>query len=275
MAEPNISSQRRHRAARQDCILTELRAQPSMRASELAQKLDVSHETIRRDIIDLDRRGLLRRTYGGAERPLRIEAPLAERRTMHVNTRHRIGAEAAALVGPGEVVMIGSESTCWHMVRSLAAGAQQVTAITNYHSVAEALCDNPGAQIITLGGRLHPTERYAWGPQAIEELTRYRANWAMFGASGIDGSGVYDIDDHAAGICRRMFRQAGRVAVLADSSKFGMPALARIASWPEIDLLVVDTPPQGAIAATLSAQGVRILSTSKKTQPHDDASPHS
>ena len=97
MVEPNTSLQRRPRAVRQDCILTELRAQPSMRASELAQKLDVSHETIRRDIIDLDRRGLLRRTYGGAERPLRFEAPLAERRTMNVDARRRIGAEAAAM----------------------------------------------------------------------------------------------------------------------------------------------------------------------------------
>ncbi|KAA8606156.1 DeoR family transcriptional regulator, partial [Salipiger aestuarii] len=86
---------RRPRADRQDRILAELRAQPSLRASQLARMLGVSHETIRRDLIDLDRRGLLRRTYGGAERPLRFEAPIAERRTMHVGARERIGARAA------------------------------------------------------------------------------------------------------------------------------------------------------------------------------------
>lgn len=68
---------KRPRAARQDRIMTELRALPSLRASQLAQMLGVSHETIRRDLIDLDQRGLLRRTYGGAERPLRVEAPIS------------------------------------------------------------------------------------------------------------------------------------------------------------------------------------------------------
>jgi DeoR/GlpR family transcriptional regulator of sugar metabolism len=265
MADHITSSQRLSRAARQDRILTELRAQPSMRASELAQMLDVSHETIRRDLIDLDRRGLLRRTYGGAERPLRFEAPLAERRSMNVEARAAIGAEAAAQITPGQVVMIGNGSTCWHVARAISASGQQVTAITNDHSVAGALCDNPAAQIITLGGRLHPTERYAWGPQAIEELARYRANWAILGASGIDTLGVHDIDDHAAGICRRMIRQARHVAVLADRSKFDLPALARIAGWPEIDLLITDTPPEGPLAATLAAQGVRILCSTEKT----------
>ena len=69
---------RLRRACRQDRILAELHAQPALRASELSQMLEVSHETIRRDLIDLDRRGLLRRTYGGAQRSLRFEAPVGE-----------------------------------------------------------------------------------------------------------------------------------------------------------------------------------------------------
>lgn len=250
---------RRPRAARQDRILIKLRAQPSLRASELALMLDVSHETIRRDLIDLDRRGLLRRTYGGAERPLRFEAPLAERRSMHVEARSAIGEQAAGLLAPGQVVMLSSGSTCWHAARAIAAQGQQITAITNDHAVAEALCDSMVVQIITLGGRLHPVERYAWGPQAIEELIRYRANWAILGASGIDALGVHDIDDHTAGICRQMIRQAERVAVLADRSKFDQPALACIARWSEVDLLITDTPPEGALAATLSTCGVDVI----------------
>ncbi|MBU2959977.1 DeoR/GlpR family DNA-binding transcription regulator [Citreicella sp. C3M06] len=259
MADQILSSPRRPRAARQDRILTKLRAQPALRASELAQILDVSHETIRRDLIDLDRRGLLRRTYGGAERPLRFEAPLAERRSMHVQARARIGSDAAAQITPGQVVMIGSGATCWHAARALAASGRQLTAITNDHPVAEALCDNPSAQIITLGGRLNPSERYASGPQAIEELTRYRANWAILGASGVDSLGVHDIDDLAAGICRHMIRQAQRVAIVADRSKFDRPALARIAGWSEVDLLVTDAAPDGALATTLAAHGVDVL----------------
>ncbi|EIE51455.1 DeoR/GlpR family DNA-binding transcription regulator [Salipiger aestuarii] len=250
---------RRPRADRQDRILAELRAQPSLRASQLARMLGVSHETIRRDLIDLDRRGLLRRTYGGAERPLRFEAPIAERRTMHVGARERIGARAATLLAPGHVVMLGSGATCWHAARQIAAACPQITAITNDHAVAEALCGGASSQIIALGGRLHPGERYVWGPQAIEELTRYRANWAILGASGIDALGAHDIDDHAAGICRRMIRQARRVAILADHSKFDQPALARIADWADVDLLITDTAPEGPLALTLAASRVGVI----------------
>ncbi|APX24378.1 MAG: DeoR/GlpR transcriptional regulator [Rhodobacteraceae bacterium] len=249
---------RLRRACRQDRILAELHAQPALRASELSQMLEVSHETIRRDLIDLDRRGLLRRTYGGAQRSLRFEAPVGERRFMHVDARERIGAEAAALARPGQVVMIGSGSTCWHAARRIATDCRAVTAITNDHAVAEALCGNDTIQIIMLGGRLHPGERYAWGPQAVEELTRYRADWAILGTSGIDGLGAHDIDDHAAGVLRRMIRQSRRVAILADRSKFGQAALARIAGWSEVDTVICDAPPDGPLAATLAGHGVDI-----------------
>lgn len=264
MAEQVISSSsrpagRRPRAARQDRILVELRAEPSLRTSELALMLGVSHETIRRDLIDLDRRGLLRRTYGGAERPLRFEAPLSERLSMHVEARSAIGEQAAGMLVQGQVVMLSNGSTCWHAAKAIAARGLQITAITNDHAIAEALCNSVAAQIIMLGGRLHPVERYAWGPQAIEELTRYRANWAIIGTSGIDALGVHDIDDHAAGICRRMIRQAERVAILADRSKFDQPALACTARWSEVDLLITDFPPQGALATTLSACGVDVI----------------
>lgn len=272
MADHSPTIARRPRAARQDRILWQLRAQPSLRASELAQRLDVSHETIRRDLIDLDRRGLLRRTYGGAERPLRAEAPVTERRHMHVAARAAIAAEIAAHIAPGDVVMLGSGSTAWHAARAIAASARQLTAITNDHAVAEALCKGPQIQIVTLGGRLHPTERYAWGPQTIEELTRYRANWAILGASGVDGSGAYDIDVHAAGICRRMIGQARRVAILADRSKFDRPALALIATWAGVDILVTDSAPRGALGAGLAAGGARVVCT-PNAAPYDHGQP--
>ncbi|EAU46821.1 DeoR/GlpR family DNA-binding transcription regulator [Salipiger bermudensis] len=259
LEKPPPPTLRRARVHRQDRILTELQAQPMLRASELAQMLDVSHETIRRDLIDLDRRGLLRRTYGGAERPLRFEAPVAERQIMNVEARDRIAAEAAAMIAPKQVVMIGSGSTVWHAARHIASGCQHVTAITNDHHVAAALCDGPTLQIISLGGRLHATERYTWGPQAIEELSRYRANWAIIGASGLDVLGVHDIDDHAAGIYRRMVRQSVRVAIVADSTKFDVPALARIANWSEIDLLITDAAPKGPLAAALAANDVDVV----------------
>ena len=100
---------------------------------------------------------------------------------------------------------------------------------------------------------LHPAERYIYGAQTLVELGSYRANWAIIGASGIDAAGAHDIDDQAAGAHRAMIRQPDQTALLVDHSKCGSPALARIAPWAEIDVLISDAEPPAAIATALAA----------------------
>ena len=136
---------------RQGRILAALNETPALRASVLSLILGVSHETIRR--------GLLHRTHGSAARPFRHKAPLAERQKMHVAARDRIAAPMASRIARNEVVMIGSGATAWHTARHIAATCSAITAITNDHTLAAALCENSAIQVICLGGRLHPAER--------------------------------------------------------------------------------------------------------------------
>lgn len=107
-------------------------------------------------------------------------------------------------------------------------------------------------------GRLHPAERYIYGAQTLLELGSSRANQAIIGAGGMDAAGAHDIDDQAAGAYRAMIRQAEQTALLADHSKFGSPALARIAPWAEIDALTSDAEPPAAIATALAAAQVSV-----------------
>lgn len=259
MTSPDISPLRSSKAGRQDLILKELRLVPALRASELAQRLGVSHETIRRDLMDLDRRGLLNRTYGGAARPFSFEAPVNARRHMHVEDRERIAARMASLIAAKEVVMMGSGATVWHAARAIAAERQDVTVITNDHAVAAAVGANPSHRVICLGGRLQPEEGFVYGTQALEAIAGYQANWAIIGASGIDADGAYDIDDQAASVYQAMVLRSARVALLADRSKFESPALARLATWSQIDLLITDARPRGAIAHGLDEANVSVV----------------
>ncbi|WP_420344106.1 hypothetical protein [Paenirhodobacter sp.] len=130
--------------------------------------------------------------------------------------RDRIAALMASRIARNEVVMIGSGATAWHTARHIAATCSAITAITNDHTLAAALCENSAIQMICLGGRPLPAERYVYRPQTLVELGSYRANWASIGASGIDAAGAHDIDDQAAGAHRAMIRQPDQTALLVD-----------------------------------------------------------
>ena len=103
-----------NKSDRQSRIVAELRAAPSLRINELALRLDVSTETVRRDLAELDERGLVNRTYGGAMRPTAFEPALAEREKLMVEERERIAAAAVQLVEPNDILMIGGgAANCW------------------------------------------------------------------------------------------------------------------------------------------------------------------
>ena len=130
-------SGRLSRSERFERIVAELRASATVRISALADAFGVSTETVRRDIDELSRRGLVDRTYGGAAaRAMAREPAVNERHRLLVEERSRIGATAAALVEPGDVLMIDSGSTTTHFARRLAATGSGLTVLTNCIAVA-------------------------------------------------------------------------------------------------------------------------------------------
>jgi DeoR/GlpR family transcriptional regulator of sugar metabolism len=132
--------------ARQARIVAELRAAPSLRVNELAGLLAVSTETVRRDLAELDERGLISRTYGGAMRPVAFEPALAERQSLMVAEREAIAAAAVKLVVPNDILMIGGGATTLHFARRLAAERNHLTVITHAFSIAMALASGLTAE---------------------------------------------------------------------------------------------------------------------------------
>ncbi|HEY0275644.1 MAG TPA: DeoR/GlpR family DNA-binding transcription regulator [Paenirhodobacter sp.] len=249
---PDAAPSRLSKAERQDRIIAELGNAPALRASELALRLGVSHETIRRDLMHLDEQGQINRTYGGAARPFGSEPPLRERRDQHVAERQRIAARFVPMISPGEVLLLGAGSTTWHLARLLAGNCRDITVITNDMAVASALCTNPDIRTILLAGRVHQSEGYVYGSQTILGISAYNANWAVVGATGIGPTGAFDADDEAAGIYGAMVRRAAQSVVIADASKIDQSALAVFATWNDIDLLITDRAPGADLASALT-----------------------
>jgi DeoR/GlpR family transcriptional regulator of sugar metabolism len=245
--------------SRHQRIIAELAASPTVRISHLAEAFGVSSETVRRDIDELTRRGLVDRTYGGAAtRHIGLQAAVTERGRMAVEERRRIAVAAAALISPGDVVMIDSGSTTTHFALALAARLRDVTVITNSYGAASALADLPGSRVVLCPGDFSGRERGVYGPETIAFLGRFHADLTVIGASGVTAEGPTEVVSKACWIKRAMLERCRRSVLLVDSSKFDGAHLEVVCPMSRVADLVTDRRPAGGLARAIDAAGTRL-----------------
>lgn len=262
-----LEGDRLSKLARHKHIISQLTAAPTLRASELAAVLGVSGETIRRDLMELQQQRLINRTYGGASRPFALEPTLTDRKAIMIAEREAIAAAIADLVLPNEVLMLAAGATTFHVARRLASRAQDITVITHDFAIAAALAVNASIRVLCCPGRYHPTEGYVFGSQTIASINGYEANRAIVGATGIGARGVNDADDEAGAIYGAMVKRAAEAIIVADHTKFEQRALTVFAQWTDIDRLVTDRQPEGALATALREAGTEIIVAQHQERP--------
>lgn len=244
---------------RQEQILVELRHHPHVRTSELAVRFGVSTETVRRDVEALSRRGLIRRAYGGAAAaPLGSQPSFGERNQARIEERARIGRHAAELVRPGEVLMIDAGSTTHQFALSLAATGRDLTVFTNSLAVATALGQNEAIHVLLCPGDFMAPEAGVYGAETLEFLSRYNADRAFIGASGLTARGISDANLAAVAVKRRMMRQSRETFLLADHSKFGVELVATVEPLSALGGIVTDRPPPPSLQQALRHAGTSL-----------------
>jgi len=249
---------RKTKSERQSQILAELNRSPSLRIADLAGRLRVSTETIRRDLDELTSQGLLNRTYGGAVRPLSTEPSVSERHTLLVAERERIGRATIPIIKSARVLLIGSGSTTVHVARRIATEMRDITVITHAFGVATVLSLNPTIRVLMLPGDYHATEGANVGVHAVSFLNGFSADFAILGASGLMPDGPSDALIECGAVYGAMTMRAAQTIVVADHSKFDRIFPARYASWPQIGHLVTDRMPEGRLKESLGAAGVEV-----------------
>ncbi|WP_404384236.1 DeoR/GlpR family DNA-binding transcription regulator [Caenispirillum salinarum] len=253
--------------ARRDEILAELQISPHVRIADLAEKFDVTTETIRRDLDALSELGLVSRAYGGASvRPMGVQPSHHERGSEFVEERARIGAAAAGLVAPGEVVMIDAGSTTLQLARHLGNGDLGLTVVTNCHPVASEL-GKRHPRIVVCPGEFDEREASVFGTDTVDFLRRFHANKAFIGASGLAADGFCDVNRGAAWVKRTMLERAEEAWLLVDHSKFGLRLLEIVAPLDALTGVVVDQAPDGALAAALQRLGIKVVVAEAAVQP--------
>ncbi len=242
-------------------ILGRARAEGRVDVTSLARELDVTPETIRRDLTALERHGLLRRVHGGAipvER-LGFERDLADRETLQSAEKDRIAKAALDEVPDGGSVLLDAGSTTVRLAESLPTD-RELTVVTHALPVASVLAGRPGITLHLVGGTVRGRTLAAVGSWALRDLADIHADVAFLGTNGISVEhGLTTPDLAEAAVKRALIGAARRVVVLADHTKVGRADFAQVAPVQAVDTLVTDSEVDAELADELEAAGPRVV----------------
>jgi DeoR family fructose operon transcriptional repressor len=246
-------------AQRKQAIMTQLRAIGRIDAADVAAQLRVTKETVRKDLIGLERQGLLRRVHGGAipVEELSFE-PAVSTRTYYSEEKTRIATAALAHLPARGSVLIDAGSTNARFAELFPAD-RELTVYTNTLSTALTLVNRPRLTVITLGGRIRPLTLAGVDDWAARALNEINVDVAFLGTNAISVErGLTTPDQAEAAIKRLMLASARRRILLADHSKIGAVSLCKHADLSDIDLLITDTGLPQAELRALQAAGLEV-----------------
>lgn len=227
---------------RKTTIMESLEKEEKVQVRILANILQVSDETIRRDLDRLEKEGFLKKVYGGAVKTKihSWELPFDEKTMINRNEKQAICKAAASLVEDGDIIMIGNGTTPLDMVPFLAE-KKDITLITHSVPVMLGAMDVFKGRVIFIGGEIERNQKYTSGPLSERMLELLRANKAFICAGGISTlNGITDYDISGSSISRKMMERAEEVIVLADNTKFGKTTFAHMCSLTDASKVITD-----------------------------------
>ncbi len=250
-------------------LLELLAAEGQLQVEQAARSLGVSAATVRRDFDQLAQQQMLTRIRGGAiSQGVTYDLPLRYKTERHPSEKQRIAVAAAALVRPGQVVGLNGGTTTTEVARALAVrpdlnsgpASPAVTVVTNALNIATELAVRQHIKIVATGGVARPQSYELTGPLATGVLEQVTLDVVFLGVDGMDvAAGATAQHEGEASINRLMASRAGRAVVVADSSKLGRRAFARICAAAEVDVLVTDSGITPAAAAGFADVGVQVI----------------
>ena len=247
---------------RRRAILDELEASGGVSVSALSERLQVSDMTVRRDLEELSARNLLRKVHGGAV-PIpktAAEPHFAQKQALNRPEKEAIARAASQLVADGDTVAFSAGTTTWHVAEALRRGHEDLTFITNSTNIALTLQEAGWEKILLSGGSFRTPSDALVGPFADQTLKTLNADVLFLGVHGIHpDAGLTTPNTAEAETDRCLVGAAQRVVVVADHTKLGVVALAKIIPLSRVDVLVTDGEgPEGALGAIRLA-GVEVI----------------
>lgn len=246
---------------RKKIILKSLEREEKVQVRVVAKILQVSDETIRRDLDRLEKEGILKKVYGGAVKAKfnSWELPFDQKTAINEQEKQAICKAAAALVEDDDIIIIGNGTTPLEIVRFL-ADKNNITLITPSLPVLLLAMEVFKGRIIFIGGEFERNQKYTSGPLSEMMLQYLKANKAFIAAGGISTvNGITDYDINGSSISRKMMERAEDVIILADHTKFGKTTFAYMCALTDASMIITDKSCSVEWKNTLAKKDIELL----------------
>lgn len=241
-------------------ILRLLRQHGTMTVAELAAFLNVSEETIRRDAVPLEQQGDITKMHGALSMPQHFgEAPFERRMREQAPAKLAIARAAVELIKDGDSLIIDTGSTTHFFARELRI-RRNLTVITNSTEIARTLASVRGNTIYLAGGEMQSDDGAAYGPTAVDFVSRFSVQHAVLSISALDPVvGAMDATLNEAEYGAMAISRAKHRMILADATKFGTSALVKVCDYQDVHTLVTDQPPSDKFRTVLGSAGTNLV----------------
>lgn len=232
----------------------------ALRIGELAALFQVADETIRRDLVVLEKRGLLTRAHGGALAPVTgQESPYQRREISEPEAKRSIAEVAADLVADGSTIILDSGTTTHHLLPLLMA-KRDLVVITNGVSHVADLLANPTTTVVVAGGVVRPNSMGTAGDLAVATLEQLHADHTFLATNGFSAQhGITYPNLEEAAVKRAMISAAAEVTLLADGTKYGRTSMVQVGELSVLDRIITSGPIPDEEVAKMTDLGVEVI----------------
>lgn len=251
-------------------ILHLLETKQSVSVPELANGLQVSESTIRRDLQDLEEQGQLKRTHGGAvaKEVASFEPSLQEKVVHHPKEKTAIAHQAVSLIDKGETILLDSGTTTLEIARALPD--IEITVVTNSQQIGQEISSLQKARLLFLGGELRPTTGAFVGPLTELLLSQINVDKLFLGANAVElRAGVTTPNTIEAATKKAMIRSAREVLLVADHSKLGQISLVKVCDFADLNGFLTDAPVSEDYIRVFEEHSIKFISGSKKVDDEE------
>jgi len=241
-------------------ILQKLMMDGKVVVNELAEKYEVTEETIRRDLEKLESDGYAKKTYGGAVRNdnMTSELPYTVRKQTNVSGKKYIAEIIGSLISDGDSLLLDSSSTALFTVKSI-TGKRNLTLVTNSVEILLDLPQGHDWNIVSTGGMYRSESMSFFGAAAEDVVGKYFADYAVLSCKGLDlEKGITDTRETFANLKKVFIKSAKKVILAVDHTKFNKISFVRLGDLDDIDVIVTDIEPDERWKKLLEEKGIEL-----------------
>lgn len=244
-------------------IVQMVRAQKSVKVMSLSKFFQVSPETIRKDLVELDEQGHLVRVHGGARfKPAERESAYERRQAVNQAAKHAIAVAALSAIEEGSAIYLDYGTTTYAIAAELVKAQRRVTVLTNALPIATLLATSDTVDGVVLGGMLRRNEGSLYGPFGERALESVYIDHGFFGCGGIHAdAGVTNHFPLEVAMSQKAMSRCNTITVVADEDKLDAIAVNKLAELAQLDLLITNTNPSIGLQQALDDADVTVMVT--------------